>query len=315
MPARPFPVRPDLDQLKHQAKDLLRAFRDGVPSAVADFREYHPERIEAASAKLSDAQLVLARSYSASSWMRLVAVSELIDAIRRDDVDAIREHARLHPELAREYAAAPNTGWGATLATAASDGLRRIVNLLRQRGAVDVDSVVQRPELRPWLDTLRLLGRFGARFPNDALGGAVESLAGSNFAFMVEMETATEHERGNWRSRVALALETSARNPGGKHLILETIAVHGIPLPDTPPMAVHRGRFDLLEQCLRRDPALLERTFSHQEIFPPNWDVMPISRWLWWGHPSEVQRSSTWPRSTRKSRWYVGSSTAERMPT
>ena len=40
-------------------------------------------------------------------------------------------------------------------------------------------------------------------------------------------------------------------------------------MPDTPTMAVHRGRLDLLDQWLQRDPALLQRTFSHQEIFPP----------------------------------------------
>jgi hypothetical protein len=34
-------------------------------------------------------------------------------------------------------------------------------------------------------------------------------------------------------------------------------------------MAVHRGRIDLLEEHLRRDPGLLARTFSHREIFPP----------------------------------------------
>jgi hypothetical protein len=34
-------------------------------------------------------------------------------------------------------------------------------------------------------------------------------------------------------------------------------------------MAVHRGRIDLLEAHLRRDPHLLSRTFSHEEIYPP----------------------------------------------
>jgi hypothetical protein len=34
-------------------------------------------------------------------------------------------------------------------------------------------------------------------------------------------------------------------------------------------MAFHRGRFDLLEQHLARDPGLITRTFSIQEIFPP----------------------------------------------
>ena len=34
-------------------------------------------------------------------------------------------------------------------------------------------------------------------------------------------------------------------------------------------MALHRGRIDLLEEHLRRDPGLLARTFPHREIFPP----------------------------------------------
>ena len=38
--------------------------------------------------------------------------------------------------------------------------------------------------------------------------------------------------------------------------------------PDTPTMALHRGRIDLLEKHLRRDPKLLSRTFSHREIYP-----------------------------------------------
>jgi hypothetical protein len=34
-------------------------------------------------------------------------------------------------------------------------------------------------------------------------------------------------------------------------------------------MAVHRGRIDLLEKLVRRAPALLDRTFTYAEIFPP----------------------------------------------
>ena len=269
MPARRLPARPDLSQLKHQAKDLLRAFRNGDASAIADFREFHPERVDAGSAKLADAQLVIARSYHASSWPGLVAVCEILEAIRRGDVDAIRELTLANPELARDYAAAPDTGWAAAMTPAANEGLRRIITTLRERGARDVDALNAKPELRPWLDTLRFLGRLGARFPKDAVGGAVESLAASNLAFMVEIGTSLEDERGDWRSRLALSLETYARHPEGKHRILETMATQGIPLPDTPTMAVHRGRLDLLSQCLRRDPSLLQRTFTHQEIFPP----------------------------------------------
>ena len=59
------------------------------------------------------------------------------------------------------------------------------------------------------------------------------------------------------------------RNPAAKHEILEMYVSHGLELPDTPVMALHRGRIDLLEEHLRRDPKLLQRTFSHEEIYPP----------------------------------------------
>src|SRR3954466_12865514 len=40
MAKRHFPVRPNLEQLKHQAKDLLRAYKRGDAEAVEDFREH-----------------------------------------------------------------------------------------------------------------------------------------------------------------------------------------------------------------------------------------------------------------------------------
>ena len=54
MPVRRLPVRPDLTQLKHQAKDLLRAFRRRDPEALALFAEWHPEATPD-RAKLADA--------------------------------------------------------------------------------------------------------------------------------------------------------------------------------------------------------------------------------------------------------------------
>ena len=60
---RHFPVRPNLDQLRHQAKDLLHAIRRGESEALAEFDKHHPGKIDAATSKLADAQLVLARSY------------------------------------------------------------------------------------------------------------------------------------------------------------------------------------------------------------------------------------------------------------
>lgn len=43
---------------------------------------------------------------------------------------------------------------------------------------------------------------------------------------------------------------------------------HGFEPPDTPVMALHRGRIDLVEQHLARDPQLLTRTFDIADVYP-----------------------------------------------
>ena len=75
MPHRPLPARPNLEQLKNQAKDLLRAFRAGQPSARMRFRESLPRLRGAldrdparASVSLRDAQQVVAVECGFSNW-------------------------------------------------------------------------------------------------------------------------------------------------------------------------------------------------------------------------------------------------------
>ena len=65
------PRNANLKQLKNQAKDLLRAFRNGEPDAVRELAEGHPRSVSPDAAKLTDAQLVLARRYGFDSWPKL----------------------------------------------------------------------------------------------------------------------------------------------------------------------------------------------------------------------------------------------------
>lgn len=75
-----LPPHPDLDQLRHQAKDLLRAAQTGEPGAV--------ERIRAVSDQLSlaAAQLATAREYGFASWPALKAE---VDARTQDLAAAV----------------------------------------------------------------------------------------------------------------------------------------------------------------------------------------------------------------------------------
>ena len=136
MSDRHLPVRPDLDQLRHQAKDLLRAIRRGEASAIADLATHHPQKIDPAAARLADAQLVLARRYEAPSWSRLVLACKLIDAIWRDDVNQVRDLVTRHPHLVHEDALIrKNSNWGPPMSYAANLGRDAIIELLHDRGA------------------------------------------------------------------------------------------------------------------------------------------------------------------------------------
>jgi len=65
-----LPDRPDLDQLRRQAKELLRAAADGEPRARARLRAVS-ERVT-----LSAAQLAIAREHGFASWPALRAEAE-----------------------------------------------------------------------------------------------------------------------------------------------------------------------------------------------------------------------------------------------
>src|SRR6266478_3954345 len=188
-PARRLPVRPNLDQLRHQAKDLLRAIRRGEPEAIEEFNAFHPMPIpveaegrviaeEASVArpaagetpavpvettavsrkvKLADAQLALARSYESQNWVRLVQSCKLIDAIWRDDVDVVRELVVKHPKLLHENAGIRNNNWGPPLSYAANLGRDAIIRMLYEHGARDLEHAIGRATLQGKIETAGML--------------------------------------------------------------------------------------------------------------------------------------------------------------
>ena len=271
MPARRLPVRPDLDQLQRQARDLLRAIHAGDPAAVAELREYHPDLVDPAAPKLADAQLVLARSYQASSWTRLVQAVQLADAIWRDDLDGVRDLVTRNPNLLREHVLIrTDSNWGPPMTYAANLGRDRIIRLLHGLGATDLESAAGRAALQGKIDTAKMLYEMAGRpaLPDGALGGPAYTLSAEGTALLLSLGAPVKDGAGRRLAPVDVVLQTDARNPAAKHAILEMYARHGVERPDTPAMALHRGRIDLLEEHLRRDPRLLSRTFSHREIYP-----------------------------------------------
>jgi len=276
-PNRHLPVRPNLDQLKNQAKDLLKAFKQRDPSAISEFSAFHPRGREwllssESEIKLADAQVVLARSYGVASWPRLVQACRVIEAIWRDQLDQLRSLLEKNPSLLHENARGTlKCNWGPPMSYASNLGRDEIIKMLYGLGARDLEHAIDRATLQSKITTARMLHQWlGSPKPaDDSLGGPAYTLSAVGTALMLELGARVIDHAGKRVAPVDVVLETDSRKPFAKHEILEMYVTHGLELPDTPPMAVHRGRIDLLERHLRRDPKLLERTFSHEEIYPP----------------------------------------------
>ena len=231
MSDRHIPVRPNLDQLKRQAKDLLRQIRRGDPSAIEDLDQRHPEKIDAGSAKLADAQLVLARSYGIPSWPRLVIACQLIDAIWRDDLAAVRNLVLKNPRLLHEMArGTERCNWGPPMSYAANLGRDRIIEMLHDLGATDLESAIGRATLQSKIETARKLhGMMGAPIPPDgALGGPAYTLSVAGTALMFEFGARVRDADGNRIAPVDVVLETDGRNPAAKRQIR---VIQPAPLP------------------------------------------------------------------------------------
>ncbi|MEQ7005567.1 ankyrin repeat domain-containing protein [Actinopolymorpha sp. B17G11] len=96
MSSRTLPVRPDLDQLRRQAKDLHRAAAAGEPDARARISVVSPE------ISLHTAQLALAREYGFASWPRLHSEVKRLRLIADGDVDGFASLVAADPALATD---------------------------------------------------------------------------------------------------------------------------------------------------------------------------------------------------------------------
>ena len=91
------PLRLSLEQLRKQAKELLRLLRDGDPSATDRLRKH---KSNVSDPILADAQFVLAREHGFESWPRLV---HYLQGAQSSELDL---HRRIAEDLVAVYNAA-----------------------------------------------------------------------------------------------------------------------------------------------------------------------------------------------------------------
>ncbi|HVT37837.1 MAG TPA: hypothetical protein VHE78_02215 [Gemmatimonadaceae bacterium] len=141
--SRTLPARPDLDQQKKLAKELLQAFHAGDREAIARMRAELPDK---ADLSLADAQFVLAREYGFASWRDLrnrikkdaAAQQPPMERFKRavldGDANAVRALIEQHEEV-RSSLDAPSFGFDAPALVAASDKNVAVIDVLLEFGA------------------------------------------------------------------------------------------------------------------------------------------------------------------------------------
>jgi hypothetical protein len=195
----------------------------------------------------------------------------LTDAIWRGDAEMVRTMVLHDPRLLDEDARGVKGNWGPPMSYAANLGQDAIIEMLHGLGASDMQYAFGRACLQGRIETARRLHAMMGhpQPPDDALSGPAYTLNVAGTELLLELGARLYDEHGKQLAPVETVLGTDSRNPATKHRILELYSEYGFKLPDTPAMALHLGRIDLLEEHLRRDPKLLERTFTHEEIYPP----------------------------------------------
>jgi ankyrin repeat protein len=151
--SRQLPPNPSLEQLKKQAKSLLKRQQAADTEALARIRENHPrwrklseEQVAASPFALADAQLVIASEYGFASWSKLQshvktleaasstaeAVASLRDAAGRGNLARLNALLDAHPELIDERG---GEGVRTPLHQAVFGNSESAVKLLLERGA------------------------------------------------------------------------------------------------------------------------------------------------------------------------------------
>ena len=122
MDAKEVPTRPNLEQYKKQAKDILKSYRTGDVPTLERIKQHHPRfgklpdaELRGARFALADAQLILAREHGFESWPRFAKHVEAlsltnsstsrfesaVDAVVAGDKATLERLLRENPELIR----------------------------------------------------------------------------------------------------------------------------------------------------------------------------------------------------------------------
>jgi len=262
-PARQLPENPDLRHLKDQAKDLLQAGQ---------------------AKSLARAQFQIARQYGFASWPKLKAHVESLQlagqlklAIDADDLEEVKRLMTRHPELHRASLDTrkkdlPLT-WVASCYKPPSETRLAMARWMIENGS-DIHLGNDAPLMRAVGDDTallmtELLVEHGANVNAVGYDGTYPTILFPLELFAPRTLKYLIDHGADLRAADPIEMLTCIymRRPKDKSACLEIVGAAGFALPDTPVMALHRSRLDLLQEHLDRDPSLLERRFTYGEVF------------------------------------------------
>lgn len=265
---RSLPERPNLRHLKDQAKDLLRSGQ---------------------AKSLADAQYQVACEYGFASWPKLKRhvdsleeVGQLKAAIDANDLSRVQEMMSRNPALHCAPLGYKQSGpltWAAECRGAAPTSERLAIARWMIENGSDVHQGGDGPLMRAALNDdrmpmMELLLAYGADV--DALILApCETLQPAALRLLIAHGADMHARSSSGTNCVQMIIGTYWRNPQGKRECLKVFADAGFEFPETAPMAIHRGRTDLLAAAIDRDPALLSRHFTLEEFYPNELGLSP----------------------------------------
>jgi ankyrin repeat protein len=241
-----LPAHPNLDQLRHQAKDLLRAANSGDSDALAQIQQVSDQLT------LASAQLAVARSYGFASWPKLKAEVEARTLDLAEKVDgfctaSIRDGSG---RAARLLAAAPEiAGYNFATAVILGDPVRVNDELRRDPGLA-----TRRDPRSGWTPLHVVCASRWNQFEPARAGGllAVARL------LLAAGADATSKVRGHWSPlRCAVA---SANSGPSNRAVVELLLEHGA-IPNDHDLYLAgfaHDRHQLLPLLLDRVPNLSE---------------------------------------------------------
>ncbi len=236
MPTKQLPFKPNLNHLKHQAKDLLQQHGNHDRASAQRLREFHPrlagatdEFVFSSSLTLSDAQLTIAREYGFASWPRL---KRRVDDPNPSDDLSLPHHERIDDPMFSAAVHLIDSGASATLARL----LQEHPELIRERVHFEGGNYFRSPAL---LD-------FIAENPvrNGVLPDNIVQIA------EVLLQAGPRHDSVN----ETLALVASGRVPRECKVqlpLIDLLCRHGAEPDSALHTAILHGEFEAVRQLIR----------------------------------------------------------------